>query len=319
MDFGVNTLSRGPMAGRDGYGAVAEKAEALGFGYLTVNDHVVVPGGIDSRYPYTEEGNWPGSVYGECFEQIATLAFVAGRTSRIRLLSSVMVLPHRQAVLAAKMLATADVLSGGRLIVGCGVGWMKEEFEAIGAPPFAARGRVADEYLQAFKELWTKDAPRFEGEHVRFADISFEPKPVQKPHPPIWIGGESPIAMRRTARFADGWYPASNNPQHRLDTPERLAKGVEELRRAAEAAGRDPAGIDLAYLVLWPVSWTAEKGADGGRKIFTGASAEIAADVAAFADVGVRHLSLTFQSATLQESLDRMQRFAEEVMPKVAK
>src|SRR5690606_22397255 len=129
-------------------------------------------------------------VYGECFDQIATLAFVAGRTSRIRLLSSVMVLPHRQPMLAAKMLATADALSGGRLIVGCGVGWMKEEFEAIGAPPFAARGRVADEYLHAFKELWTKDAPRFEGEHVRFANIAFEPKPAQKPHPPIWIGGE---------------------------------------------------------------------------------------------------------------------------------
>jgi alkanesulfonate monooxygenase SsuD/methylene tetrahydromethanopterin reductase-like flavin-dependent oxidoreductase (luciferase family) len=125
--------------------------------------------------------------------------------------------------------------------------------------------------------------------------------------------------MRRTARFADGWYPASNNPQHRLDTPERLAEGVDRMRQAAKDAGRDPAGVDLAYLVLWPVSWTAEKSVDGERKIFTGSSADIAADVDAFAKVGVKHLSLTFQSATLQESLDRMQRFAEEVMPLAAK
>jgi probable F420-dependent oxidoreductase len=315
MDFGVNTMSRGPMARREGYAAVAEKAEALGFGYLTVNDHVVVPTDIDSRYPYTEEGSWPGSVFGECFDQIATMAFVAGRTKRIRLLSSVMVLPHRQPVLAAKMLATADALSGGRLIAGCGVGWMKEEFEAIGAPPFAERGKVADEYLQIFKELWTKEEPSFQGKYASFSNISFEPKPVQKPHPPIWIGGESPIALKRTVRFGDAWYPASNNPQHRLDTPERLAKGVDELRRTAEGAGRDPTGIDLAYLVLWPVSWTAEKGTDGGRRIFTGSAADLAADVAAFARLGVQHLSVTFQSATLQESLDRMQRFAEEVMP----
>ena len=319
MDFGVNTLSRGPMARREGYAAVADKAEALGFGYLTVNDHVVVPTGIDSRYPYTEEGNWPGSVFGECFDQLATMAFLAGRTKRIRLQSSVMVLPHRQPVLAAKMLATADVLSGGRIIAGCGVGWMKEEFEAIGTPPFAERGKVADEYLAIFKELWTKDEPSYQGQYASFSGIAFEPKPVQKPHPPIWIGGESPVALKRTVRFGDAWYPASNNPQHRLDTPGKLAKSIEALRRAAEAAGRDPASIDLAYLVLWPVSWTAEPATDGGRKIFTGSSAQLAEDVAAFAEVGVRHLSLTFQSATLQESLDRMQRFAEDVMPKAGK
>lgn len=316
MDFGVNTLSRGPMASREGYAAVAEKAEALGFGYLTVNDHVVVPGDIGSRYPYTEEGNWPGKTFGECFDQLATLAFVAGRTSRIRLLSSVMVVPHRPAVLAAKMLATVDVLSGGRLIVGCGVGWMREEFEAVAAPPFEARGRVTDEYLAAFKELWTKETPRFDGRYVKFADVAFEPKPVQKPHPPLWIGGESGLALKRTARLGDAWYPASNNPQHRLDTPERLAAGIEGLRRAAAAEGRDPASVDLAYLVLWPVSWTAEKDAEGRRRIFTGSSADLAADVAAFAKLGVRHLSLTFQSATLAETLERMQRFAEEVMGK---
>jgi probable F420-dependent oxidoreductase len=318
MDFGVTTLTRGPMAGREGCLAVAQRAEALNFGYMGINDHVVVPSDIASRYPYSPEGQWPGRVFGECLEQLSTLAFLAGCTSRLRLLSSVMVLPHRQPVLAAKMLTTVDVLSAGRLIVGAGVGWLKEEFEALGAPPFAERGRAADEYLDAFKELWTKDAPAYQGQHVRFANIVFAPKPVQKPHPPIWIGGESPVAIRRTVRVGDGWYPASNNPQHPYDTPERLGAAIAELRRTADAAGRDPASIDLAFVVLWPLEWTAQKTAEGKRRIFTGSSADIAADADAFARLGVRHLSLTFQTPNLAESLERMQRFAEEVVPLVA-
>ena len=140
------------------------------------------------------------------------------------------------------MLATVDVLSRGRLIVGCGTGWMQEEFEAVGAAPFAERGRVTDEYIDVFKELWTRDSPSFAGVHTRFDKLLFEPKPVAKPHPPIWIGGESPAAMRRAVRAGDAWYPGSNTPQFRLDTPERLGTAVDELRRIAEGASREPAG-----------------------------------------------------------------------------
>ena len=312
MDFGVNTLSRGPMAGRDGYGAVAEKAEALGFGYLTVNDHVVVPGGIDSRYPYTEEGNWPGSVYGECFEQIATLAFVAGRTSRIRLLSSVMVLPHRQAVLAAKMLATADVLSGGRLIVGCGVGWMKEEFEAIGAPAFAERGKAADEYLQIFKELWSKEQPSFQGQYASFSNIAFEPKPVQKPHPPIWIGGHSKAALRRTARYADGWHPVGANPAVPLPADEMRIL-LDELKRLTEAEGRDFGALTISYKA--PLYDKGETSIGGNRRPFSGTKEQIADDIRIFAGLGVSELIFDFRSQSLDESTERMERFAADVMP----
>lgn len=314
MDFGVNTLTRGPAAGREGYLAVARKAEALGFGYLGVNDHVVVPGDIHSRYPYTEEGNWPGKTAGECLDQLGTLCFLAGCTEKLRLLTSVMVLAHRHPVLTAKLLATADVLSNGRVIVGCGVGWMKEEIEALGGPPFAARGKAADEYLDAFKVLWTHDEPSYRGEHVKFDGFVFAPKPVQKPHPPLWIGGEGPVALRRVVRVGDGWYPVSNNPQHRLDTPERLQAGVTELRRTAEAARRDPASIDIAFVHLGPVSNKARM-EDGKRQAFTGPAADIAADVDARARCGIRHLSLTFQGGSLQETLDRMQWFAENVMP----
>ena len=240
MDFGVATVTRGECAAREGYIAVAEAAERLGFGFISVNDHVVVPRDIASRYPYSESGEWAARTAGECLDQLNTLAFIAARTERLRLLTSVMVVPQRHPVLTAKMLATIDVLSKGRLIVGCGVGWMKEEFEALGAPPFAERGSATDEYLDAMKALWTEDAPKFQGKHVSFDDVIFAPKPVAKPHPPIWIGGESAVALKRTVRVGDGWYPASNNPQHRLDTPARLGAAYAELRRVAEAAGRDP-------------------------------------------------------------------------------
>src|SRR6185503_11664636 len=192
MDFGVATVTRGACAAREGYIAVAEAAERLGFGFISVNDHVIVPRDIASRYPYSESGEWAGRTAGECLDQLATLAFLAARTERLRLLTSVMVVPQRHPVLTAKMLATIDVMSAGRLIVGCGVGWLKEEFEAAGAPDFAERGRVTDEYLDAFKVLWTVDDPVYRGQHTQFENIMFLPKPVQKPHPPIWIGGESP-------------------------------------------------------------------------------------------------------------------------------
>lgn len=315
MDFGIATLTRGDCATRAGYIAVAEAAERLGFGFIGVNDHIVVPGDIASRYPYSDDGLWAGRTAGACLDQLATIAFVAARTDRIGLLTSVMVVPQRQPVLTAKMLATLDVLSGGRLIVGCGVGWLKEEFEAVGAAPFADRGRVTDEYIDAFKELWTKPAPRFSGTHAAFDNILFEPKPVRKPHPPIWIGGESPVALKRVVRAGDGWYPGSNNPQHRLDTPDRLATAIAELRRLAEAAGRDPSSIDIAYIVFWPVDWTAQPGTDGKRRILTGSPQAMADDIGALAQAGVRHVCLTFQTPSLPETLERMQRFVEEVAP----
>jgi probable F420-dependent oxidoreductase len=317
MDFGVATSSRGALGNRGGYIAVAEAAERLGFGFISVNDHVIVPRDIASRYPYSETGEWAAAAAGECLEQLSTLSFLAGRTERVRLLTSVMVVPQRQPVLAAKMLATIDVLSAGRLIVGCGVGWLQKEFEALGAPQFAERGRATDEFLNAFKVLWTDEAPKLQGRHVTFDNLMFAPKPVTKPHPPVWIGGESPQALARVVRLGDGWYPASNNPQHRLDTAERLAKGVNELAGLAESAGRNPKSIDVGFLVLWPVDWSAQEIAVGTRRLLTGRPEDMAADVDALARAGVRHLCLTFQTPSLAETLERMQRFAEDVMPLV--
>ena len=172
-------------------------------------------------------------------EQLTLLTFLAGVTSTAKLLTSVMVVPHRPPVLTAKVLATIDVLSKGRLIVGCGVGWMREEFEAIGAPAYDKRGAVSDEYIRAFKELWTSDNPTFAGTYCSFANVAFAPKPLQKPHPPIWVGGESPVALRRAGRLADAWYPIGSNPRvpggdaGRSSPSSRPASSATPRRRAA--------------------------------------------------------------------------------------
>src|SRR5579864_12954 len=246
MKIGFNAPTAGPLAEPEALCKICVGG-AMGFDHATFSDHVVIPSTINARYPYSETGEFPGGSVGERQEQLTEIAFIAAKTSRLRLITSVMVVPHRPAVLCAKILSTIDVLSGGRLTVGAGAGWLREEFEAIGAPPFAARGAVTDEYLQAFRALWTEDAPSFAGEHVKFSGIVFAPKPVQKPHPPIWVGGESGPALRRAARLGDGWYPIPNNPQHPLDSLPRLRGGIERMRKAAADAGRNPGSIELAY------------------------------------------------------------------------
>ena len=153
---------------------------------------------------------------------------------------AVLVVPHRPAVLAAKMLSTIDVLSEGRLVIGIGAGWLKAEFDAVVTTPFAERGAVTDEYLEAFRALWTQEHARFDGRYTKFSDLIFLPRPVQQPHPPIWVGGESGPSMRRAARFGDAWYPIGSNNRHLLDTLPRLAAGIARLRRLTAEAGRDP-------------------------------------------------------------------------------
>ena len=316
MNFGFGVPTRGPLAAPDALAALARKGEELGFDYVGVSDHIVIPNHIASRYPYSESGEFSGGS-GECLEQLTALTFLAACTSRIRLLTSVMVLPHREPVFAAKALASLDVLSQGRLTVGCGVGWLREEFEAIGAPPYEHRGTVGDEYILAFKELWTSDAPAFRGDYVRFSDISFLPKPVQKPHPPIWVGGESAPALRRAARLGNAWFPIGNNPAYPLQTPEQYAQAVARLRQYAGEYGRDPASLDLAYSVPGYDEHTAHTLPSGRRRPFTGTPGHIASDIRAFASLGVRHMMLGFQAPTLEDTVKRMEFFAREIRPLV--
>lgn len=316
MDFGIHFGTRGCLASRDNVMALAQRAEASGYAYLGVADHLIVPDHTKVRYPYTADGIWPGAPTGECLDAIATLCFLAGCTQRIKLLTSVAVVPHRPAVLAAKLFLTADVLSDGRAVAGVGVGWMREEFEALAAPAYEARGAVTDEYLQAWKTLWTEQHPAMHGQHVQFDNVVFMPKPLSRPHPPIWVGGESQAALRRTVQYGDAWYPVSNNQQIPLNTPDRLREGVARLHQVAEKAGRDPSGIDVGYLWFMPPNWTDQETPDGGRQMFSGSAADMLEDAAALQDAGVRHVIIYLQRPTIEETLETTQRFAEEVISK---
>ncbi|MBT5264611.1 MAG: LLM class F420-dependent oxidoreductase [Rhodospirillaceae bacterium] len=317
MKFGLQLMTRGAGASADGVVAIAEKAEALGFSYIAPNDHIVVPSDIASRYPYSEDGMWPGAKVGECHEQLSVLAFLAARTSAIRLLTSVMVVPHRDPVLTAKILSTIDVLSRGRLTVGCGAGWMQEEFEAIGTPPFDERGRMTDEYVAIFKELWTQDDPSFDGAYAKFSNLHFSPRPVQTPNPPIWIGGESKAALRRAARIGDGWYPASNNPKFPLSTPTLFAERTVTLNQVCEEIGRDPGELDLGLFYIDVVSSDEIPDAGGQRRAMTGKPSDIAEDIAAFSAAGVNTMVMILQQQELPGTLDRLDWFGSEIMPLV--
>ncbi len=315
MDFGIHIGTRGCLTSRENVMAVAQHAEALGYAYLGVSDHLVVPVQSYVRYAYTADGRWPGADTGDCFDCIATLAFLAGCTQRIKLLTSVAVVPYRPAVLAAKLFMTADVLSGGRVIAGVGTGWMPEEFAALGTPPFAERGAVTDEYLEAWRTLWSDARPAFDGKHVKFADVLFSPKPESRPHLPIWVGGDSAPALRRAVTYGDAWYPASNNQKIRLNTPAQLRQGVERLHRTAEQAGRDPSSIDVGYLWFAAPVWNAERSPEPWQ-LFSGSSADMLADAAALEAAGGRHVILYVQRPTIEETLDVIQRFGEEVVRK---
>ncbi len=227
MDIGCHLPNQGPLATREAIVTFAREAERREIASLWVSDHVVFPRTATGSYPGGRFPHPPDKPY---LEPVTVLTAAAVSTERARLGSSVFILGHRHPVVMAKMLASIDVLSGGRLICGVGVGWWKEELEILGAP-FHARGRQADEALRVFKALWTMDNPAFDGEFFRFRDIGFAPKPVQKPHPPIWVGGDSPGAFRRVVTLGDGWHATSKSPTE-------LREAFGRLRAAADAVGR---------------------------------------------------------------------------------
>ena len=318
MDFGFGVPTRGPMANPEDLTTLARRGEEMGFDFISASDHIVIPNSVASAYPYTETGEFSGTT--ECLEQLSMLSFLASCTSKARLLTHVLVLPHRNPMVAAKVLSTIDVLSEGRLDVGCGVGWMREEFEAIGTPPYEDRGVVGDEYIEAFKELWTSDNPSYHGRFCSFSDVAFEPKPVQKPHPPIWVGGESPPALRRAGRLGNGWHPIGENPRYPVRTPAELSTYLSRVHGHARDAGRDPSEIAVAYSALWYTE-EAQTLDNGERRAFTGSAEQIAEDVQAFEAVGVGRLMINFFAGmdSLQGTLDRTESFMGKVIRPLSK
>src|SRR3984893_2890029 len=216
MRFGIGLPNWRNLATPETIRGAAVRAEALGYDSVWVSDHVVVPRANVANFGTT------------IFDPLITLAVVAGATSRVRLGTTVLIVPYRQAVVTAKMVSSLDALSGGRVILGVGAGWVAAESAMLGVP-FAERGPMTDEYLRAMQELWTSASPSFAGKYTQFSELHFEPEPVQRPLP-IWVGGHGKASLRRAAELGAAWHPINRSP-------EELRAGVAELARLSHARG----------------------------------------------------------------------------------
>lgn len=213
-----------------------QMAEAKGVYGIWVPEHVLFFPDYASTYPYSDSGRMPGDPEG-LLDPFTALTFIAAHTQRVRLGTGICLVPQRQAVYTAKMVADVDYLSGGRLDFGVGIGWLKEEFQNLGMD-FASRGARTEEYLLAMKALWSEGVSEFKGQTLTLEPCHFNPKPVQRPHPPIIFGGESDAAMRRVARLGDGWYGYDL-------TPEDLGRRLNSLDAALASTGRDRSQIQV--------------------------------------------------------------------------
>jgi probable F420-dependent oxidoreductase len=242
MEFGLYGINLGPCSDPEESARVARAAEAAGFDSLWTAEHVVLP---DPQAPPSPLGPQE-----KLLDPLASLAFLAGQTERVKLATGIIILPQRNPVVLAKELASVDVLSRGRLVFGIGAGYLEPEFRAIGAD-FEGRGARTDEYLEAILALWTMEKPSYRGETVSFTGIDAHPRPMQTPHPPIVVGGYSPPAFRRAQRFGSGWYGF-------LRTPEMAEADLAGLERASGAVRRDGALGDLEITVTPPPGLDAE-------------------------------------------------------------
>ena len=311
MKFGLSLNHRGPLARPEIMTRFAERAEALGYDSLSVSDHIVIPKAPTSNYPYHPQGQFTWQGARDMYEPLTTLMFLAGRTNRIRLGVSVLILTYRNPITTAKMLATIDALSEGRMYLGIGTGWWEDEYRALGIHDhFAERGERTDEYLRIYKALWTQENPEFKGKYFSFGNLEFSPKPYQKAGIPIWVGGHTPRALRRAAEFADMWHPIGLRPPAGLD-PKELTEKLKQLHGLAERAGRDPKAIGVAFRC--PMHLHAAK-----RAPLAGSPQQIKDDIGEYQRAGVSHFTFDILRDSAQSTLDAIQQFAEEVMPAFA-
>jgi len=306
LSVGYQPALVGPQATPARIRDLARRAEAVGFERLSVVDHVVLPIDPVSQYPY---GSGTGAVDNDWWDPFAVLGLWAGITERVRLQTSVLVLPYRNPIVTAKMLASLDALSGGRLEVGVGAGWLREEFEVLGAPPFEARGRVTDECIAAFRELWTSPFPAFDGQYARFRGITLHPKPMQPGGIPILVGGTTPPALRRAALLGNGWQPLKISPAE-------LRNGLAKIWEIAETAGRVVGDyqVSVRYGVRWSSTDERRPGEDEDR-VLVGTAASIAASLRELADAGATDVMLDTRTCSADEVDETLDRLGAEVIP----
>jgi probable F420-dependent oxidoreductase len=294
MRFGIALPNYGAFAQPDIIAGLARQAEDLGVDSIWVSDHLVAPVDVSSIYPYDRRPDAkPGDmgVIERFCEPMITLAYLAGHTRRVRLGISAYVMPYRNPVLTAKHVATLDYLSGGRMILGIGTGWLREEFDAL-AVPFAHRGRRTDEYIEVCKALWSGTEARFEGSTYHLPPVRTGPTPTQRPHPPLWIAGNSRAAIERAARLGDGW--------HAIDlTPSELAPLVVHLRERLAAHDRAANAVTVSLrkgVLVRDVDPTAARPLYGDRDA-------IRRDLDAYRNAGLGYLVANLRQAKNADDL----------------
>jgi probable F420-dependent oxidoreductase len=301
MKFGVclPNFPFGIRPSREAIIEIAQEAERLGYDSVWVTDHILVPRDKPR--------------FGLLFESLSTLAFLGGATQKIQLGTSVLILPYRNAVTVAKQAATIDVLTGGRLIIGVGVGWIEQEFQTMGVD-FHRRGQVLDEGLTVLRTLWTQENPELKTGSYHFSDVIFEPRPVRPEGIPIWIGGNSEAALRRVARLGDAW--------HADDLlPGPLAESIKKLR--ALDNGR-PIGITMRRTIDLRPAMAAQKSRGTAVErwpgvspvALTGSLEQVASEMSELTQVGLEYFICQFEHQSQQEHLEQMRFLADEIFPR---
>jgi probable F420-dependent oxidoreductase len=304
----------GPSS-RDGIARACDVADALGADILWAVDHIAFPYGFEAVYPYAthEFGESPDNPL-EWWDCLSVLSYLAARTERVQIGTGVLVLPYRHPVATAKAVATIDQLSGGRVLFGVGVGWLRDEFEALQLHPFDDRGAVTDEQLAIIKAVWSSPRASFAGRFYEFPEVSVTPKPAQQPHPPILVGGNSVPALRRTVRFGDAWHAL-------MLLPGEMAEHRERLHEMARAAGRhDEIPVSLLVGTTLTRDPAVYRGLDDAhrRQAMVGTVEQVVEQLVAYRDAGVSHVHTfvgTDGTIGTRDAVDGMELFLREVWP----
>ncbi len=293
MQFGVALPNFGKFADKQFMVELSRAAEALGYDSLWASDHVVIP--------HSHEG------FGDTFyDPLITLSYIAAHTSKITLGTSVMILPYRNPIVLAKCLATLDVLSGGRLILGVGAGWLRDEFDALGVA-YEQRGPMTDEYIEIIKKLWSEDAPVHKGDYYQFREIGFFPKPLQDRGPRIWVGGGSNAAIRRAAQYGDGWHPVGTDP-------ESLERELRKLDDYLREYNRDKGQFVISLRRNLEIADS--KNLPPGDTL-RGTPEKILKGLRQYRDLGVSHIVLHILSGSREGIIKTMERFSQDLRGRI--
>tara|TARA_B100000676_G_scaffold313418_1_gene394476 strand:+ start:3140 stop:4090 length:951 start_codon:yes stop_codon:yes gene_type:complete len=309
MEVGIDVGIYGALAIPENVINLAKFVEERNYSSIWLADHVVFPVKIKSRYPYSLDGSFPAPDTDPILEPIAAMGVLTGVTKNLKIGTAVLVMPYRNPVLLGRMLATYDAFSNGRMVLGVGSGWMEEEFKALKTAEFAVRGTVTDEYIDIFKKVSAGGTVFHHGEHYCFDPVHCYPESVQRPHPPILIGGVSNRALRRVAEKGDGWISVSLNSR---DIPLRL----EKLSQLCEKNGRSLGDLWLCHKLFISIGQE-QPDLQGERKMGTGSVQDITDDMKRLRDHGYRSIIFRYPEFSIVEQNRQFDILADKIMPKI--